>query len=203
MSVKTKVCSKCVLEQPVEEYVPDKNEPDGLHAWCNKCRTRLGKDLSEWRRQSVVNKTAQRTSIGEDLLTILGSPVASTVERLLDALAGLTESTSAGRAATLDGTKTKTQHAPLPHFNPAWAETVQHQTDDQLWELSETLHSFLNRPTDPRTWSACDTCGNKRIGSSSYCQTCGTRILEGARRCRLEGCPNQGGRRSNCPNLTH
>lgn len=201
---KTKVCSNCTTEQPVEEFTPDRNEPDGRHSWCHKCRIDLGRALSEFRRQQVVHQVAQKTSIGEDLLAVIESPIGSTVERLLDSLATLAEATSAARGKTLEATRGKPQHAPLPRFDPAWAEQIQSQTDDRLWELTEELTSFLNRPTDPKTWAACDTCGNKRLGDSSYCRTCGSRILEGARRCRTDGCPNRGNRRSECPrNVIH
>lgn len=199
MVEKTKQCAKCGVLQPVGEFVPDRNEPDGRHSWCSKCRIKLGRELSAWRSHAVVGKTAQKTSVGEDLLTVLASPVGDTVEGLLDGLAGLVESASANRSKNPDSVRTKTQDAPLPRFEPAWADYVQGQVDDQLWQLSETVWSFLNRPTDPKTWAACEACGNRRIGDSTYCRTCGARILAGARRCRLVGCPNEGRARRGCP----
>ena len=203
-TLQSKTCRKCVTTQPVTEFAGDTNEPDLRSDWCNNCRTKMGRQLSEFRRQSVVNQTAQRVSIGEDLLTVLASPIGPTVERLLDALSGLAESTSASSANNPDKIRTgRQQHAAIPRFNPVWADRIQSQTDDQLWELSESLLTFLNRPEDPREWAMCDTCGNKRIGQSTYCQTCGNRILAGAKRCRLEGCPNVGKRRALCPPTDH
>jgi hypothetical protein len=155
--------------------------------------------LSEFRHHTVTNRVASKTSTAEDLLTVLGSPLGTTVARLLDALAGLAESVSAGKGKTLEAVKGKPQHAPMPRFEPVWADNVQNRVDNQLWELSENVVAFLNRPTDPKTWAACDTCGHRRLGESTYCQTCGTRILAGAKRCRADGCPNSGYRRSACP----
>lgn len=199
MVEKTKQCGKCGVPQPVDEFVPDRNEPDGRNSWCSKCRIKLGRELSAWRTQAVVGKLVPKTSIGEDLLSVLASPVGGTLEGLLDGLAGLVESTSAARSKNPDSLRTRLQHAPLPRFEPAWAEHVQGQVDDQLWQLSESVLSFLNRPTDPKTWAACDACGNRRIGESTYCQSCGNRILAGARRCRLVACPNEGRARRGCP----
>jgi hypothetical protein len=199
-TINSKACSKCTRSQPLSEFMGDTNEPDKRSSWCNGCRIKVGRQLSEFRRLSVVNQTAQRISIGEDLLTVLASPLGPTVERLLDALSGLTESTSSSSGNNPDKIRTgRPQHAPLPRFYSVWADRIQSQTDDQLWELSENLLTFLNRPEDPSTWAICDTCGNKRLGESSYCGNCGARILAGARRCRLDGCPNEGKRRALCP----
>lgn len=188
-----------------------------VEEFCDKCERELDSQghcpkhwpvefarLAEFRRQGTINRVAKKTSVAEDLLTVLDSPISNTVDRLLDALAGLVASTSAARSATLESTRGKPQHAPLPQYVSAWAEQIQDQADDRLWELTEELGSFLNRPTDPKQWAACDHCGNRRLGESSYCGNCGERILEGARRCRLEGCPNRGRRRAGCPtDLTH
>ena len=199
--IPTKTCAKCTKTYLLTEFIGDTNEPDEHSAWCNQCRLRMGRQLSEFRRQSVVNQTAQRLSVGEDLLTVLASPLGPTIQRLLDALAGLAESASSSRANNPDVIRTaRPQHAPIPRFDPVWADRIQSQTDDQLWELSESLLTFLNRPEDPRSWAGCMTCGNKRISDhASYCQTCGTRILQGAKRCRTTGCPNNSRRRANCP----
>ena len=35
--VKTKVCSKCKIEKPVEGFNKDKKERDGLYCWCRAC----------------------------------------------------------------------------------------------------------------------------------------------------------------------
>lgn len=63
MVEKTKQCAKCGDSQPVGEFVADRNEPDGRHSWCSKCRIKLGRELSAWRSHAVVGKTAQKTSI--------------------------------------------------------------------------------------------------------------------------------------------
>lgn len=186
--------------------------PANTKRFCGKCELELDdlghckkhwpieRDrLADYRRLTVVGKVATRTSVAEDLLVVLDSHVGPTVERLLDTLATLTEATSAAQPTTLESTRGRPQDAPIPRFTPAWADMVQRQADDRLWEMAEELTSFLNRPTDPKTWSACDTCGNKRLGDSSYCRDCGARILAGARRCRKVGCPNEGRRRSRCP----
>jgi hypothetical protein len=200
-STDTKLCAKCGEPRAVEDFVPDRNEPDGRHAWCSKCRIALGKALSDFRRQTVIGKTAQKTSIAEDLLTVYRSSIGPTVERLLDSLAGLVESSAAAKSKNPDAVRGRNHHAPMPQFESSWADTIVSHADDQLWELSESVHSFLNRPEDPTSWSACDTCGNRRIGQATYCHTCGTRILAGARRCRITGCPNNNKRRALCPRL--
>lgn len=161
--------------------------------------------LTKHRRQAIHNRVATKTSIAEDLLTILDhQPIGNTVDRFLDALAALIETTSAGQAKTLEAVRGKPQHAPTPSFRSAWADRVEGHVDNRLWEITQELTAFLNRPVDPKTQSLCDICGNKRLGDSSYCHNCGTRILEGARRCRVGECPNEGRRRADCPtNIIH
>lgn len=181
-------CDRCVRELDERGNCP-KHWPEDLAK------------LADYRRQATVNRVAKRISPAEDLLAVLDAPIGPVVERLLDSLAGLTHATAAGHSNTLQEAKSRPQHAPMPKFQSAWAEHVQSQVNNQLWELSETIESFLNRPSDPKTWAACDTCGNRRIGDSTYCRTCGSRILAGAKRCRITGCPNEGKRRSECPRM--
>jgi len=186
--VKSEYCGKCEKELDDLGHCP-KHWPVELAR------------LSEYRRQAVSNRVASKTSAAEDLLAVLESRLGATVERLLDALAGLTVSSSADKGANLEAVKAKPQHAPTPRIQPAWAGIVEGEIDNALWDLSENVLSFLNRPTDPKQWAACDTCGNRRLGESTYCHTCGSRILAGSRRCRTSGCPNTGNRRSLCPKM--
>jgi rRNA maturation endonuclease Nob1 len=156
--------------------------------------------LAEFRRHTVVNRVAEKTSPAEDMLTLSESTIWKSVDQLLDALATLAISAEATKAKRLRAVRSQNAETALPSFNASWADTVLHQVDNRLWELTEEINAFLNRPDDPKNWGdVCDTCGRKRTGEAIYCQHCGSRILAGARRCRLTGCPNEGHRRANCP----
>lgn len=42
-----KVCSKCKRELPIEIFFEDKNNPDGLYYYCNKCHNLLTKEYRD------------------------------------------------------------------------------------------------------------------------------------------------------------
>ena len=43
----TKVCSKCKRELTIEMFFEDKNNPDGLYYYCNKCHNLLTKEYRD------------------------------------------------------------------------------------------------------------------------------------------------------------
>jgi len=50
--VKTKVCSKCKIEKPVEEFSKDKKRRGGLHYWCKECEKEYQKEYQKEYRKA-------------------------------------------------------------------------------------------------------------------------------------------------------
>lgn len=68
--IKTKKCSKCGRELPVEEFHKNKSSKDGLYCYCKECSGEIGKITREKKRiaakcsNSVIPKNFFRQSTG-------------------------------------------------------------------------------------------------------------------------------------------
>ena len=64
IGVKTKVCTKCGKEKPIEEFVRNKTKSDGMQPWCKECRRkyRLEHQDEEKERSRRYNKCVTKPS---------------------------------------------------------------------------------------------------------------------------------------------
>ncbi len=117
------------------------------------------------------------TPIGEQLMTVLDSPLRSTVETLLAELAALALLADANKGQALR--ESRSAEIPIPSFRPVWAEKKLEQAAYFLWEYAETVASFNNRPYDPdHKHGVCLSCGFKSAKTDLCCRHCGRQRRE-------------------------
>lgn len=58
----TKVCSKCKMEQPLDNFSKDKNNKDGLQRWCRNCNKIV------WKKRYAKNKANSAALTGTEPL---------------------------------------------------------------------------------------------------------------------------------------
>lgn len=130
--------------------------------------------LTKTRRRLVANRLATVVSVGEDLLSVLDSPLRSTVEDLLSALATLTSMTDSSSATDWRARRSPNYNSVLPSPNPAWAKKMIDQIDRHLYELSGMVDGWCHRPYDPHARRGlCVICSGKLGREDRYCRHCG------------------------------
>jgi len=131
--------------------------------------------LTRPRRRLVAHRIATVTSIAEDLLTILDSPMQDTIQDLLDTLATLVAMTDPIRSAVWNDSRRRGYESGGHNRIPAWAAIKLEQLDQQLYELAGAVSSWCNRPHDPTTRMGfeCRGCGVRFRRNDVYCSQCG------------------------------
>jgi hypothetical protein len=63
--MRTKICSKCKIEQDISCFHKNKAMKDGLHNWCKGCKKQYNKDnalrISNWHKQHYKGNISQIT----------------------------------------------------------------------------------------------------------------------------------------------
>jgi hypothetical protein len=118
------------------------------------------------------------TSVGENLLVVLDSPLKATLTNLLAELAALAVMANPMKAAQMrEGGRDAEK--PIPSFYSAWAERRLEQIDQLLWAETERLAAFTKRPADPsKRPYACLTCGNPPHRDDICCRKCGRQLQQ-------------------------
>jgi hypothetical protein len=50
----TKICAKCKVEKPFEEFIKHKNKPNGIGPYCRPCARIITKDYTDRNRESIL-----------------------------------------------------------------------------------------------------------------------------------------------------
>ena len=57
MCINVKLCSKCKLKKPLEDYYKNKRFIFGVHAWCKKCLIKNASDYSKTHKEKCKART--------------------------------------------------------------------------------------------------------------------------------------------------
>lgn len=140
-------------------------------------------ELTKARRRLVANRLATVVSVGEDLLTVLDSPLRSTIEDLLSSLATLSASTDPHRSTDWASRRVPGYQSSVPSSDPAWAAHKIDQVDRQLYELAGMVDGWCHRPHDPQARKGlCVACSGKLGREDRHCRHCGEPTLRNYRR---------------------
>lgn len=139
--------------------------------------------LTKTRRRLVANRLATVVSVAEDLLSVLDSPLRSTVEDLLSALAALTSMTDPSGSTDWRSRRSPNYDSVIPSPDPAWAKKKVDQIDRQLYELVGMVDGWCHRPYDPHSRRGlCVSCSGKLGREDRHCRHCGEPTLRNFRR---------------------
>lgn len=118
------------------------------------------------------------TSVGENLMVVLDSPLKSTIQNLLGELAALVLQADAGKGQNLEEHR-KSAEVGIPSFRSVWASKRLDQVSVRLWAESEAIAGFNNRPFDPDTRRGfCDSCANPFAKEDICCRHCGRQLRQ-------------------------
>lgn len=130
--------------------------------------------LTAQRRRLVANRVANVVPLAADLFDVLDSPLHSTIQELLAALATLATLTDPNQSSDWQRSRSPSAQPPLPDLTPAWAAKKLDQIDRQLDELAGNLNGWLHNPHDPHRPDLCARCGRKYARDDVHCRQCGT-----------------------------
>jgi hypothetical protein len=63
-----KICKKCKINKPLDNFNKNKNIKGGLHIWCKKCSSLQNKERYENKKEEIKEKSSQYYSLNREII---------------------------------------------------------------------------------------------------------------------------------------